>query len=81
MPFFIIMFLSICSGIMANNGYTILIAVLFGFFVGIPFQMCWSDAKDIVNSKRRKERMNRQIKAQEKYDNEWGIIEYKNNNK
>ena len=81
MPFFIIMFLSICAGIMAGDNYTILISVLVGIFIGFLFQMCWSDAKSTVNSIEKRKRINQQIKAQEEYDNKWGIIEYEEDNK
>lgn len=76
MVFLIIMILSLLSGVAAGNGATLFISMLFGLFWGIILQMCFSDAKNTVNNPRKMNQANKKVKKQDKYDNDWGIIEY-----
>ena len=81
MVFVIVMLLFVASGIKTGDTYTVFISILSGFYVGFILQICWGNAKYIVNSPKKRKQMYLEIKQQEKYDNDWGIIEYKDNEK
>lgn len=77
MLFIIVFLLSIFSGFMSCTSEGALAGILFGIFVGVILQICWSDAKSKTSNIKRMKEAQQKIKKQDKYDNDWGIIEYK----
>lgn len=77
MLFVIIMILSLLSGIASGSIGGLFVSVPFGLFVGIILQMCFADAKNTVDNSDKIKQTNKKVKKQDKYDNDWGIIEYK----
>ena len=74
--FFIIFLLCLVCGIRTGNEYTMFVAVLLGIFLGTIGQICWSGSKHQVRSKDNIKNMISETKKQEKYDNDYGIIDY-----
>lgn len=76
MVFIIVLFLFLAVGLKADSEETVFVAIMAGIFIGTCLQLCWSDGKARINNTKLKKRMQEQIKEQEKYDNDYGIIDY-----
>ena len=75
MIFLITMILCLLAGMCSEDFDTFFISILFGIFIGVILEMCWISAKDTINNIDKLEKHKKEIKEQDKYDNDWGIIE------
>ena len=76
MLFIIVFLLSFFSGVISGTSGGMFAGILVGIFVGIILQICWSDAKYKSNDSNKIKELKQNIKNQDKYDNDWGIIDY-----
>ena len=56
---------------------TLLMGIIIGIYLGTILQLCWGKAKYETSSKERRRKMYQEIKEQDRYDNDWGIIKHK----
>lgn len=75
MVFSFVFLICLAAGANSDSGNGVM-AILAGLFIGSILQLCWSDGKSKVNDKTQYRKMINDVKKQEKYDNEWGIIDW-----
>lgn len=75
MVFSFVFLICLASGANSDNGNGVM-AILAGLFIGSILQLCWSDGKSKVSDKTQYRKMINDVKKQEKYDNEWGTIDW-----
>ena len=76
MLFLIVFLLSFFSGIMSQTLGGILAGILVGIYLGTILEVCWIDAKKKTKNSKEMMKMKKEIEEQDRYDNEWGIINY-----
>ena len=77
---FIVLVPTICFAIACVTGVDYMLIALIAFF-GITFIIVCAGEIAKVSTPEGKEQMRKEVEEQEKYDNEWGIIDYHDHDK